>query len=248
MKKYLFLVLIPVLMLPRCSKFVVCNPGGEIVRQSYTFNGADTLISGANMVVEIISASENKIEVEGYENIVEHFRFNYSGKTLRLDFDGNCFLRDEKNALKIKVFLTDVKVIRNSGEYRIFSRDTLRFERLTLVSENSDMPDSPALGDFDLKVDVRSLSVVSNNLSMFYLQGHTDNLFVGFYAGLSRFEGKNLTAEKVYFIQKSSNDMLFYPVIKLEGDIYSTGNVVIYHRPDTVKVREHFKGKLIRAY
>ena len=44
---------------------------------------------------------------------------------------------------------------------------------------------------------------------------------------------------------KSSNDMLVNPQEKIEGDIFSLGDVRAFNQPTTVEVTEHYHGRLI---
>lgn len=89
------------------------------------------------------------------------------------------------------------------------------------------------------------MSITANGISNFYIDGQTNNLNVGFFAGDSRFEGKNLLAENVNITHKSSNDMLVNPQEKIEGNIYSLGDVRAFNQPTTIDVTEHYHGRLL---
>ena len=59
------------------------------------------------------------------------------------------------------------------------------------------------------------------------------------------FEGKNLIATNVEMTHRSTNDMLVNPQEKIEGAIFSLGDVRAFNQPTTVEVTEHYHGRLI---
>jgi len=232
----------------RCAKTALCTGNGIHQTAGYRLPPFERLTVGQNMIVRLIPSASDSLVVEGDEQIMEYFTYFIDDGRLVLQTDRSCVLRDEKRALRISVYAKNLTEIRHDGEWKIYSTDTLRWPSLTLISENSSVPSSPAAGDFQLTVHNQSLSVIANNLSLFYIEGTTTYLYVGFYGGLSRFEGRHLRARYVEFVHKSANDMEFFPLVKLEGKIYSTGNVLIFNRPDTISVESYYKGKLIRKY
>ena len=66
-----------------------------------------------------------------------------------------------------------------------------------------------------------------------------------FYFGDGRFYGENLQVEHIKVYQRGSNDMFVYPIQKIEGTIFATGNVVLKNVPPVVDVEEVFRGRLI---
>jgi len=241
------ILLLPVL-LAGCSKTSLCLPKGEITTREKELPPIENLITGHNMKVYIRQGNSNRLEVSGYENIMDLFSYRIEGDTLILETEASCLFRYENSALTVKLEVEDLKTIRNSGEYPVYSEDTLHFERLTLYSENFLDPSCPAIGDFYLTLQSNSVRIISNYMSMFYLTGRSDELHVGFYSGYSRFYGKDFQATRIRFVQTSVNDMEFYPLYSIEGDIYSTGNIILYHRPDTMNIRTHYSGRVIIAY
>ena len=107
------------------------------------------------------------------------------------------------------------------------------------------MPDTYAIGDFRLDLDVDNLQIVSNNLSFFYITGAANNLNINFVSGNGRFEGERLIAQDVSIVQRSTNDILVNPQHSLTGSIFSTGNIISFNQPPIVDVEETFTGRLI---
>ncbi len=248
MRKLIFIFPLLFVFYISCSKTSFCEGKGKIVKQNYFPGGFHKIEIHYNIELEIVHAGYKKMEIQTYENLLSYFHFEVKDSTLILSFEKNCMYRNDKNIMHVKIWTDTLTEIRNSSEYSIFSRDTLKFDRLKLISENYNDPSSPAVGSFDLIVRSKRLDIVSNNLSVFKLTGNVQILHVGFYAGLSRLEAKNLKAGQIFFIQRSANDMEIFPENLLSGDIYSTGNVLIFNEPDSLHVREHFTGKLVHNY
>ena len=82
-------------------------------------------------------------------------------------------------------------------------------------------------------------------IAIFAVKGKTNNLNVTFASGTSRFEGRNLIAQKVYVWNRSSNDIIINPIQEITGKISGTGNVICKSRPPKVNVVELYKGRLI---
>ena len=101
------------------------------------------------------------------------------------------------------------------------------------------------VGDFRLTVNSENLSIASNNLSFFYIDGTVEDLLVGFYAGAGRFEGENLVAQNVRISQRSSNDIVVNPQLSLSGELRSTGDLISVTEPPIVDVERFYTGRLI---
>jgi len=70
-------------------------------------------------------------------------------------------------------------------------------------------------------------------------------LFVGFYAGSSRFEGENLIAKNIEVYHRGSNDMIVNPIQSLTGELRGTGNLISVNTPPTVDIEQIYNGTLI---
>ena len=105
--------------------------------------------------------------------------------------------------------------------------------------------DGAGTGDFYVTVDNGQLVVESNNVANFYLNGHTEEMLLNFYFGNGRFYGEDLVAENIKLYQRGSNDMIVFPVQKIEGTIFATGNVILRNVPPIVDVEEVYTGRVI---
>jgi hypothetical protein len=134
--------------------------------------------------------------------------------------------------------------IRSNTARDIISEGILEFQNLKLISENA-VEDFLTIGDFYLTINNQIVSVVANGNSRFRIDGQTNKLTIGFFAGSSRFEGAELIANDISIIHKSSNDMLVNPQNKISGTIFSVGDIISYNQPSDIDIEELFTGKLI---
>jgi hypothetical protein len=70
-------------------------------------------------------------------------------------------------------------------------------------------------------------------------------LIVGFYDGNGRFEGPNLHAKLINIYHRGSNDIIVYPIDEINGEMVSTGNLIIKNTPPVDSVKELFRGRKI---
>ena len=199
-----------------------------------------------NRDIELVvkHGQDYKVEIQTGANLIDSIEVIVLGNELQLTNPNSCnFVRDYGQT-KITVTTPVLKTIRSSTQYLTSSDGVLRFENLSLISEdfNSDYISS---GDFKMTVDVQSLSVIANNLSRFTISGSTETLFVGFYTGLCAFNGMDLIAQDVSIVQRSSHDIIVNPQQSLKGEIRSVGDVISIQKPPVVEVEEYYSGRLL---
>jgi len=146
-----------------------------------------------------------------------------------------------------KVYITapNLTEIRISSQFAVNSMGVLNFPELTLLSEDFNLPNALAIGDFHMNIQSQKLRVVSNNISSFHIEGLVDELEVEFYGGLGRFEGGALVSDHVTIFHRGSNDMIVHPRQSLKGEIRGPGDVIAVHKPPTVEVEQVYTGRLI---
>jgi hypothetical protein len=105
--------------------------------------------------------------------------------------------------------------------------------------------DGAGTGDFYIAVDNLQFVVENNNVSNFYITGHSNEMLLNFYFGNGRFYGKDLYVELIKVYHRGSNDMIVYPVQKIEGTIFATGNIILENVPPFVNVEEVYTGRVI---
>jgi len=224
---------------PDCFK-----TAGNIVQQEISVDNFNKILIYEGVSLVIKEGATQKVILESGSNLINDVSVVVENNRLIAKDNSGCNLIRDYGLTKIIVTSPNIVEIRNSSEQAVRSEGTLTYPNLTLLSEDY-QSDYLNIGDFYITINNTKLGVTSNGISNFYIDGETTNLSVGFYAGDSRFEGKNLRADNIKIAHKASNDILVNPQVKLEGNIYSYGDVRAFNHPATVNITEHFKGKLI---
>lgn len=228
-------------------------------------NAADCFQTSGNMVTQVVEVSDfskiqvgegvtlyikqgdsNSVVIETGDNLLNDVSARVANGVLLLEDNNACNYVRDYAVTKIYVTAIDITAIINNSQFDVHSDGVLAFDCLELISDSLNY-DSTAVGSFFLEVDLNSLLISFNNWSNATVSGNVTNLTVNLYSGASRFEGQNLIADKVSVYQRSSNDILVYPVSQLTGKIVSTGNIIAYHTPDVVSVETPYIGDLIFA-
>lgn len=217
---------------------------GSIIQQEFTVDSFEKILIHEGIELIIKEGLVQKVVVETGKNLMNDVQVEVIDNKLIATNKNKCnFVRDY-GLTKVYVTSPNITEIRNSSELSVRSEGILTFPNLTLLAEDY-QNDFLNIGDFYLTVDNSTVYITCNGIANFYISGKTTNLRVGFFAGDSRFEGKDLIATNVVVTSKSSNDMLVNPQEKITGDIYSLGDVIAFNKPPTIEVTEHYKGKLI---
>lgn len=217
---------------------------GNIIQQEVTVDTFEKILINERVTLVIIEGPTQQVIIETGKNLLPDVTAEVIDNQLIVSDNNKCnFVRDY-GLTKVMVTSPNITEIRNSSEQAVTSDGVLTFPSLRLLSEDW-QNDYLNVGDFNLSVNSSSIIIVSNGISNFYLNGTSNNLNVTFAAGDSRLEAQNLIANNVRLTNKSSNDMLVNPQDKLEGDIYSLGDIISFNEPPIVDVTEHYQGRLI---
>jgi hypothetical protein len=229
--------------------FVSCEKGcnedlGKIITKEVVVESFNqiTVFTGIKLIIK--ESPTQKIIIETGTNRMDNVHISVVDGLLDIEADSNCSLRPSYEPVLVYVSTPSLKTLRNSSEYTIKSDGILTFPQLKLLTE-SHKSNYVNLGDFDLKINNQKLQITSNGLSKIHIEGTTEQLFVNYYSGIGKFEGKDLIAQHIKFFHKGENKIEINPQLSLKGDLYSTGDVFSYNHPNTVDVKSHFKGKLI---
>jgi len=246
MKKLLYILLVLTITsgcdsedAPDCFK-----TAGSIIQEEMTLPSFDKILIYEGVELLIKEGATQQVILESGTNLIENVIVEVANNQLIVKDNNNCNLVRDYGLTKIIVTSPNIVEIRNSSEQAVRSEGTLTYPTLRLLSEDH-QSSFLNIGDFYIKIENTNLSITANGISNFYINGQTTNLNVGFFAGDSRFEGKNLMATNVNITHKSSNDMLVNPQNKIEGNIFSLGDVRAFNQPAIVDVTEHYHGRLI---
>lgn len=246
MKKFLYIFVITISIIGCDSENAndCFKAAGSIIQQEINLSSFDKIIIHEGVSLIIKEGPTQQVIIESGQNLISDVSVDVSNNQLIVKDKTSCnFVRDY-GLTKVYVTAPNITEIRNSSELAVRSDGILTYPNLTIQSEDY-QSDYLNVGDFYLSVNNSKLTITSNGISNFYIDGQTTNLTVGFFSGDSRFEGKDLIATNVTVTHKSSNDILVNPQEKIEGAIFSLGDVIVFNQPAIVDVIEHYRGRLI---
>ena len=185
-----------------------------------------------------------EVKVVTSDNIIDDLDVKLNDDMLVVKDNSTCNIARDYGQTTVYVTAPNLTEIHSKTDQDIRSDGVLNYADLKLFS--IDISDGAGTGDFRLTLNCTNFYVESNNVSNFYLTGHTENLHVFFSWGNGIFYGENLVANTITFYHRGSNDVILFPINSISGDIYSTGNVVLKNNPNLPPtVIQHFRGRLI---
>lgn len=218
---------------------------GSIIQQEVAVTAFTKILVNRDIELILTEGIEYKIIIETGKNLMNDVETLVVDNVLQLTDNNTCNYVRDFGITKIYVTAPNIVEIRSSTQYDISSQGILNYTDLVLISEDFIVPDSFTVGDFRLEINSTRLRVVANNISFFYISGQVENLNIDFFAGASRFEGRNLIAQNVSVFHRSSNDMIVNPQQSITGELRSTGNVIAVNQPPIVTVEQFYIGQLI---
>jgi len=218
---------------------------GDEVSKTIELGMFTNILVNRNIEVFIQMGTEYEIEIISGENLIDDITALVVNKELVITDSNTCNLVRDYGYSRVIITAPNLERIRSSTQYDISSIGTLSFSELALVSENFNDPDLFAVGDFRLDLNSSDLTIVSNNISSFYMSGQVAQLNLNFFSGVGRFEGAELISEHIQIYHRGSNDMVLNPQQSIRGEILGTGNAVIVNTPDIIDVQELYVGRLI---
>ncbi|TXE06838.1 DUF2807 domain-containing protein [Gelidibacter salicanalis] len=247
MKKFLSLLVIFLLLSCDNKNVPDCfQNSGNIIQEEVVVSEFSKIIVFERVQLILKEAPKQKVIVETGEYLRNDIEVSVQDSQLVLRNNNGCNISRDYGITKIYVHAPNITEIRSSTGLPVLSDGILNYPDLNLVSEDFGAEGVYHTdGDFKLELNCQNLNVINNNLSHLFLSGTVENLFIGFYAGDSRFEGRNLKAQNISIFQRSSNDMILNPQVSVTGEIRSTGNVILVHEPPLVDVKTFYKGRLM---
>ncbi|WP_442787389.1 head GIN domain-containing protein [Flavobacterium suncheonense] len=244
MMRKLFFAVVTLFLLCSCSSELMpaCyrEAGNSItVVQEVPFFEQINISEGVELVVQ--QGTEISVTLSAGENVMDEMETRVSDNILYVKNNLECSLGTVQ-PVKATVTVPDLKKIYSASQFNVSSNGVLNFPELTL---QQGLYGKTASNIFTMEVNCQQLVVENNNTTIFRIRGNAENVVVNFYGGDPRFEGGNLEANNIQVFQRSSNDMILKPLLKVEGDIYSNGNLVLLNHPETVNVTQHYTGHIV---
>jgi len=217
---------------------------GTIISKDYALADFSKVVFHENIELEIKQGTENGVQISYGKNLIGNISTSIVEDQLIINNSTGCNLTRNYNPAKIILTAINISEIRNASQFKAFSNETIKFNSLTLISEDF-LVETTNVGDFELKIENQDLNIISNNVSNFNLTGITNNLFINFASGQGKFEGENLIAQNIDVFHRGTNKMIVNPIQQITGEIRSSGNVIAINRPPLVDVEEFYTGKLV---
>ena len=218
---------------------------GTIIQQEVTVSIFERILVNRDVELILKEGIDYQVIIETGENLMNDVDVVVIDDELQLSDNNTCNYVRDYGITKIYVTAPNITEIRNSSQYEISSDGVLNFDEIKLISEDFNAPGSFTVGDFRLQINSDKLSIVSNNISSFYLSGQVNNLFVGFYSGAGIFHGEELISQSVDVYHRGSNDMYVNPQESLSGELRGTGDLISLNNPTTVEVEQYYIGQLL---
>lgn len=218
---------------------------GDIIEQEVTVATFNKILVNRDVELILKEGATQSVIIETGKNLMNDVVAEVIDDRLVLTDNNTCNYVRDYGVTKVYVTAPNITEIRSSTQYDISSDGILFYPSLTILSEDFGAPESFNVGDFRLDIDNTTFNVVFNNLSVCYVSGETNTLNVTFAAGTSRFEGRDLIAQKITLFNRGSNDMIVNPQQEITGTISGIGDVILVNTPPIVNVEEVYRGRLI---
>jgi hypothetical protein len=219
---------------------------GTIVQEEITLETFEKLDVRHRVQLIVKQGDVQKVILETGENLRSKITLKVEDGVLRMDNGNSCNLVRDYGITKVYVTSPNITQIRNGSGLPVLSEGVLAFPSLALISEDTAVEgDIHTVGDFELQLDVQSLSIVANGKSNFFLSGQAETAFIGLYSGDGRVEAANFEVQNLNIYHRSSNKMIVNPQQSIRGEIRSVGDVIAVFQPLVVEVEQFYTGRLI---
>lgn len=226
---------------PTCIK-----SSGEIISEEVEVAAFDEIIVYERVKLFVEEGEDYKVVVETGENLIDGISVEVKGNRLSLRNENSCNLFRNYEVTKIYVTTPTLNWLQNSSGSAVESIGTLTYPEIWLRSFNQERdPDIHTNGDFILDLDVEDLRITNDNISNYYLKGKVNRLDLYFASGDGRLEAGKLIAQSIDIMHRGTNKLIVNPQHMIKGDIYGFGDVIAKNKPSTVRVNEHYTGRLI---
>lgn len=199
--------------------------------------------SGVGLVVK--EGENYEIKVVTSEHIIDDIDVYLQDEMLVIKDNSSCNLVRDYGLTTVYITTPNLEEIHSKTEQNIQSDGALNYPVLRLFAMGED-GDSSGTGDFYIHSEAHNQLVVqSNTVSNFHIFGSCNEMLLSFYFGNGRFEGENLEAQIIKVYHRGSNDMIVKPMQRIEGQLLSTGNLILKNNPSEIEVDQLFSGQLI---
>ncbi len=244
MNKKLYILLL--ILTVSCGISEDCFKGnGNKITKVYpvVFFAKVKVYSGINL--EVKQGADYEVKIETSDNIIDAIEVEIQDNMLVIKDNSSCNLVRDYDLTTVYITAPNLEEIHNKTDKIIKSKGVLNYPILRLFAMGDD-GDESGTGDFYLNLALNEQLIIEKNTNAnFYINGTTEMLAVNFYFGDGRFYGENLEAQQVSVYHRGSNDIIVRPMQRIEGQILSTGDVILKNNPPEIDVEELFTGQLL---
>jgi len=217
--------------------------GAEITRE-FEVTAFTEIETGEGVILVLKEGTTPKVVIESGENLFSDIEVRTIGNNLLIGDNNTCNYVRDFALTTAYITAPNITKIRHNSQYELRSEGTLTFPNLELISENF-TDDVVASGEIYLNLKNESLKVTFNNLSNLFLTGSTDMFEIDFPGGNSRIEAENFLAKEIDVFTRGSNDIIVFPVERISGDLFGTGDLILKNTPQDIDVTAHYTGSVI---
>jgi hypothetical protein len=231
-----------------CEKPSECiESTGDIVTKIVPVNPFSRIKVYRGIAIEITQGPEYKVEIKSGSNLINNISVTQNDNQLIFTDNTTCNWLREYGQTTIYITTPTLEEIYSKTERDIRSNGLLTFPTLKVYSidKNGDGESSAGTGDFYFTISNNLMQIESNNVSNFFISGSTNTEIINFWAGDSRIDSSNLTAQNISVFHRGSNDMIVKPIQSISGKMFSTGNIILKNNPPIVEVQQLYQGHII---
>lgn len=241
------------ILVTSCGISEDCFKGnGNLITKTFPLEGFTKIKVYSAIELVVKEGANYEVKIITSDNIIDNLDVKLNGDLLVIKDNSSCNIARDYGQTKVYITIPNGSIspliseleLHSKTEQKVQSDGILHSPIIRLFSIGDD-GDGAGTGNFDIEVDNLQLVIESNNVSNFYISGHSEEMLLNFYFGNGRFYGNDLHVENIKVYHRGSNDMFVYPLQKIEGIINATGNVVLKNVPPIVDVEEVFRGRLI---
>lgn len=222
---------------PECFRIA-----GDAVQYDIAVPDFNSIHISPGIELVIAEGIEQRVTIHTGENLTEYISAEVRDNELFITNANNCNWTRSYNSTTVYVTTPKLEKIYSASQFAVKSQGVLTFPSLAL---QSGLFSETASGTFELTVAAENLLIEDDQSCYYSINGTVTNLHVKFYDGDARFDGSNLTAEKVAIFQRSTNDIIVNPQQEVKGTIYSTGNLVLKNNPPVIEVEQLYSGHIV---
>lgn len=220
---------------------------GTPIIQTFPFENFTKIKVHEGIGLVVKEGPNYEVKIAAPSSILDNIEVKLDGNMLVVKDRSTCNLARDYGQTVVYVTTPFLEEIHSKTEQEIKSDGVLTFPELRLYSV--DISDGAGTGDFILTMNNLYVLIESNNASNFLISGQTNYLDVLFTWGNGRFIGNDLKVNHVvYLFHRGSNDMLFKTPSVFNGNLYSTGNIILKEAPQEMNVQQLFTGRVISNY